>query len=331
MNKRNTAITGGLALALTMGFMGGAYADDAIKKISAHLNTRMTMQVDGHTVDLSDPEGKEELAPIVYQGRSYVPAKPLAEALGAKVSWEEATETVVITSAEKNPDPAVQAEPRASESKAADKGTKGGGQSDPEKPNEEKAEQEKSGKETSDKVTSDKETSDKEKSAEETSGGKLPVTYPADTTPSRIFDDYKSAAREGLNTYIYALRTMNTDEKLREYVYKVYPEGQAAGSPADVYRRVSSGLELTRGRMPLKEVKESTEGVLAALNSRDFPDRTSGYDATEGLTLHYQAHTDDEAGTLVSVQFKFVKSGNTYKLSDLAFFGTLAASADGAE
>ncbi|AFC33977.1 hypothetical protein PM3016_7409 [Paenibacillus mucilaginosus 3016] len=304
MNKRNMVITGGLALTLTLGFVSGAYADDAIKKISAHLNQKMKLEVDGAPVDLSDPDGKEELAPIVYQGRSYVPAKPLAEALGAKVRWEEATETVVITSAAKEAGPAELDEPEASEVKAPKKGPS---------------------------PQSDNGADEVEKTTEEKSAGEPPVTYPADTAPSKIFDEYKTAAREGLDTYIYALRTMNTDEKLREYVYKVYPEGKAAGSPADVYRRVSSGLELTRGRMPLKEVKESTEEVLAVLNSRDFPDRTSGYDATEGVTLHYQVHTGDEAGTLVSVEFKFVKSGQTYKLSDLAFFGTLAAPAEEAE
>ena len=38
-----------------------------------------------------------DVAPIIVNGRTYTPARFVAEALGAKVDWNEATRTVTIT------------------------------------------------------------------------------------------------------------------------------------------------------------------------------------------------------------------------------------------
>ncbi|MCZ8522059.1 MULTISPECIES: copper amine oxidase N-terminal domain-containing protein [Paenibacillus] len=280
MKKRNTAaVVGVLSLTLTMGMVVGTYADEAIAEITAHVNKRMTLQVDGTQVKLAD--GKEELAPIIYEGRSYVPAKPLAEALGAQVRWDEETERVIITTADKGAPAGEQGEPEASAT---------------------------------------------DKPAEKTAGG-IPVTYPADTEPSKIYDEYKTMAREGLTVYIYALGTADMDGKLKDFVYKYYPEDLAADSPEKIYQRASRGLEVTGGQLRPADIRKQMEDALAAVSSREFPDKSSGYDAQNGLTLHYQVQAGSDKDSLYSVEIKFVKEGNEYKLSDLVFIGTLEAKA----
>src|SRR5690606_5182675 len=68
------------------------------KKITAYQNPQITIEVDGQTVDLSSPDGM--VYPIIYEGRSYVPAKYVAEALGATINWNNARQVVEITSGE---------------------------------------------------------------------------------------------------------------------------------------------------------------------------------------------------------------------------------------
>jgi hypothetical protein len=81
-----------LSLVLAMG--AGVYADSALKQISAYQNSALSITVNGKAIDISSPDGP--LYPIVYAGHSYVPAKSLAEALGAKVDWNARTQTVEV-------------------------------------------------------------------------------------------------------------------------------------------------------------------------------------------------------------------------------------------
>jgi|GEM_PF-1693648 len=73
-----------------------AYAGSTLKKITAYQNAGITINVDGSKVNLAD--GKEQLYPIVYNGRTYVPAAPVMEALGGSVAWNAAASSVDITS-----------------------------------------------------------------------------------------------------------------------------------------------------------------------------------------------------------------------------------------
>jgi hypothetical protein len=92
--KKILALVTIFSLILAMGAV--AYADSALKKISAYQNQAMKITVDGKEIDSSSPEGV--LYPIVYEGHSYVSAKAVAEALGASVTWNGATTTVEISS-----------------------------------------------------------------------------------------------------------------------------------------------------------------------------------------------------------------------------------------
>ncbi|WP_127532992.1 stalk domain-containing protein [Paenibacillus kobensis] len=74
-----------------------AYAGSTVKKIQAYQNAGISIKVDGTKVNLAD--GKEQLYPIVYNGRTYIPAAPVMEALGGSVAWNGSTSSVDITSA----------------------------------------------------------------------------------------------------------------------------------------------------------------------------------------------------------------------------------------
>lgn len=70
------------------------YAASSARKITAYKNSGIKLELDGVRVNLA----REGYAPIIYDGNTYVPAKPLAEAFGATVKWNGGTQTVEITS-----------------------------------------------------------------------------------------------------------------------------------------------------------------------------------------------------------------------------------------
>ncbi|WP_426450120.1 stalk domain-containing protein [Paenibacillus sp. S-38] len=73
-----------------------AYADDALKQISAYQNAGISIKVNGSSIDLSSEDGM--MYPIIYEGHSYVPAKALAEAMGGTVKWNNDAKAVEVTS-----------------------------------------------------------------------------------------------------------------------------------------------------------------------------------------------------------------------------------------
>jgi hypothetical protein len=94
LSKKILILTTAVSIATAMGAV--AYADSALKQISAYQNAGLQVDVNGSSVDLSSEDGI--MYPIVYNGHSYVSAKAVAEALGASVKWNDATTTVEITS-----------------------------------------------------------------------------------------------------------------------------------------------------------------------------------------------------------------------------------------
>ncbi|MDQ0897703.1 MULTISPECIES: stalk domain-containing protein [unclassified Paenibacillus] len=110
--KRKKAVTMTcMFIIFLIAFACGAFADDYIKEIKAYQNSKITIQVDGSTVDLQD--GAEQMVPIIYEGRSYVPVKPLAEALGAMVTWEQDEQAIKVSTA--NPSAGSASSPHESE------------------------------------------------------------------------------------------------------------------------------------------------------------------------------------------------------------------------
>jgi hypothetical protein len=78
-----------------------AYADLALKQITAYQNANLKVLVDGKQIDQSSEDGI--MYPLVYNGHSYVSAKAIAEALGATVQWDESSETVIVASGNSMP------------------------------------------------------------------------------------------------------------------------------------------------------------------------------------------------------------------------------------
>ena len=94
--KKKKMLAAGLALGLVLGMSIQAFGAAAIEKIEAYVNHEMTFEFDGEKTAL--PEGYQVL---VYEGRSYVPARFVAEKLGAEVEWNDATKVISITSPKK--------------------------------------------------------------------------------------------------------------------------------------------------------------------------------------------------------------------------------------
>jgi hypothetical protein len=82
-----------LAGAVTVSAVGAWAAESGRRQIEVEYSG-ITVTVNGQKVAAGDVE------PFIYveKGRTFVPARPLAEALGAKVDWDGATSTVIVYS-----------------------------------------------------------------------------------------------------------------------------------------------------------------------------------------------------------------------------------------
>ncbi len=89
------------AVSLVTSVSSITYAASTLKKITAYQNSAIKVEVGGSAVNLT-VDGKR-LDPIIYEGRTYVPAKPVAEALGATVQWDGSRQAVVITPSGETP------------------------------------------------------------------------------------------------------------------------------------------------------------------------------------------------------------------------------------
>lgn len=84
-----------------LGFLLGAlifgsisvFAD--VTEIKAFLSD-IKITLNGQTIELKDTNG-EKIMPIVYNGTTYLPVKPIAEAFGMEAAYNEVTGTVEIT------------------------------------------------------------------------------------------------------------------------------------------------------------------------------------------------------------------------------------------
>ena len=74
-----------------------------IEHIQAALNHDMKIFVNGARLTLTDEQG-QNFDPIVYNGRTYVPARFIANALGANIHWNGDTQTIDIVSNDANND-----------------------------------------------------------------------------------------------------------------------------------------------------------------------------------------------------------------------------------
>ncbi|RXZ79976.1 hypothetical protein EBB07_20685 [Paenibacillaceae bacterium] len=79
----------------------GALAATGTEKITAYLNHSIKFQVDGSNWTPKDSDGFK-LAPVVYNGSTYLPARAVSEALGASIDWNSSSQTISITTGDSN-------------------------------------------------------------------------------------------------------------------------------------------------------------------------------------------------------------------------------------
>ena len=84
------------ALALTSCLILGTAAASQSQNVTATFRPDMKLKVNGTTYTVRDTTGKE-VSPLVYNGTTYLPLASLGQLLGAEVSWDGATQTVLVS------------------------------------------------------------------------------------------------------------------------------------------------------------------------------------------------------------------------------------------
>ena len=83
------------ALALTSCLVLGTAAASQSKTVTATFRPDMTLKVNGTTYTVRDTTGVR-VSPLVYNGTTYLPLASLSQLLGAEVSWDQNTQTILI-------------------------------------------------------------------------------------------------------------------------------------------------------------------------------------------------------------------------------------------
>lgn len=98
--KKNRLLVLVLAIGMVLGAGASSFAGSAIEKVQAYINHDMSFEFNGTKAEL--PDGYSTL---VYEGRSYVPVRFIAEQLGIDVDWNDTTKVISINSQEDGKDP----------------------------------------------------------------------------------------------------------------------------------------------------------------------------------------------------------------------------------
>lgn len=81
--------------ALLIGFAVGTSASTGLEKITSNLNYNLNFKIDGVVWKPTKDDGTA-IAPITYEGTTYLPARAVAEALNVAVNYDAATTTVLF-------------------------------------------------------------------------------------------------------------------------------------------------------------------------------------------------------------------------------------------
>lgn len=84
-----------LATVMLFAFTAGVVAAPAVQTITASLANDFKFTLNGEAWTPKDADGST-MAPIVYNDRTYLPARAIAEALGITVGWDAETRTVIL-------------------------------------------------------------------------------------------------------------------------------------------------------------------------------------------------------------------------------------------
>ena len=92
---------------------GVAFASGAQEVIQAILSKDFKMTWNGAAFEPIDPVSDQRVYPIVYNDRTYIPARFIAEKAGVTVNWDSSTKTVIFTSGATQPQPTPTPAPQA--------------------------------------------------------------------------------------------------------------------------------------------------------------------------------------------------------------------------
>ena len=77
-------------------------ANNLITKVQAEINKGITVSYNGQLAPLKDAKGNTVYA-MSYNGSTYLPVRAVAGIFGEDVNWDDATQTVILGSVEKQP------------------------------------------------------------------------------------------------------------------------------------------------------------------------------------------------------------------------------------
>ena len=83
------------ALALTSCMVVGTAAASQSNSVTATFRPDVTLKVNGTAYTVRDTTGVK-VSPLIYNGTTYLPLSSLGQLLGAKVSWDNDSQTVII-------------------------------------------------------------------------------------------------------------------------------------------------------------------------------------------------------------------------------------------
>ena len=83
------------ALALTSCMVVGTAAASQSNSVTATFRPDMTLKVNGTAYTVRDTTGVK-VSPLIYNGTTYLPLSSLGQLLGAEVSWDNDSQTVII-------------------------------------------------------------------------------------------------------------------------------------------------------------------------------------------------------------------------------------------
>ncbi len=84
-----------IATVMIVGFISGVAASSGIIKITADINTNINYILNGDKYIPQDTDGSR-MDTIIYNGRSYVPLRAIANALDVPVNWDDKTSTIIL-------------------------------------------------------------------------------------------------------------------------------------------------------------------------------------------------------------------------------------------
>lgn len=93
---KKTHIAAALALTSCMVIGAAAVSTGTPQNVTATFRPDVTVQVNGTDYIIRDTNGTQ-VSPLIYNGTTYVPLATMGQILGVQVSWDAATQTVVVT------------------------------------------------------------------------------------------------------------------------------------------------------------------------------------------------------------------------------------------